>query len=59
MLFTVLVGAHVLYAYAVRLPTRGLFSNRWLVGAVGIGIALQVAIVVWPAAHELLGTVSF
>jgi magnesium-transporting ATPase (P-type) len=30
--------------------------NRWLLLAVGTGIALQLAIVAWPAAHEIFGT---
>jgi len=55
-MFTVLVTAHLLYAFAARRPSRGILANRWLLGAVAGGIALQFTIVAWPAAHDLFGT---
>jgi P-type Ca2+ transporter type 2C len=63
VMFTVLVFAHLLYAFVVRAhdlhrPLQWLSSNGWLVFAVATGISLQVLIVVWPAAHELFGTAS-
>lgn len=60
VMFTVLVVAHLLYAFAVRAHDlrrpRWLWSNPWLLFAVAAGICLQLAIVAWPAAHELFGT---
>ncbi len=56
MMFTVLVVAHLLYAYAVRKPGTG--RNLWLLAAIAGGIALQVLVVAWPAAHAVFGTVS-
>jgi P-type Ca2+ transporter type 2C len=58
LMFTVLVVAHLLYAFAARLPTRGWLTNPWLLGAVGSGILLQLAIVAWPPAHDVFGTAS-
>jgi P-type Ca2+ transporter type 2C len=58
LMFTVLVVAHLLYAFAARLPTRGWLTNPWLLGAVASGILLQLAIVAWPAAHDVFGTAS-
>ena len=55
-MFTVLVTAHLLYAFAARQPSRGILSNRWLLLAVAGGVALQFLVVVWPAAHDLFGT---
>jgi len=56
VMFTVLVTAHLLYAFVARLPTRGLRSNPWLLAAVGAGLLLQAVVVLWPPAHELFGT---
>jgi Ca2+-transporting ATPase len=56
VMFTVLVVAHLVYAYGVRRPGTG--RNLWLVGAVGAGIALQLLVVGWPLAHALFGTRS-
>jgi Ca2+-transporting ATPase len=61
VMFTVLVLAHLLYAFVVRPhdlrhPLRWLSSNWWLVFAVAMGIFLQLLIVVLPGAHELFGT---
>jgi Ca2+-transporting ATPase len=58
LMFTVLVVAHLLYAFAARLPTRGWLTNPWLLGAVASGILLQLLIVAWPAAHDVFGTAS-
>ncbi len=54
-MFTVLITAHLLYAYAVRRPRSG--RNPWLFLSVAGGIALQVLVVTWPAAHSLFGLV--
>jgi Ca2+-transporting ATPase len=61
VMFTVLVLAHLLYAFVVRAhdlrqPPRLLSSNKWLLFAVATGVFLQLLIVAWPAAHELFGT---
>jgi Ca2+-transporting ATPase len=61
VMFTVLVLAHLLYAFVVhghdlRRPLWRLLSNGWLLFAVAAGISLQLLIVAWPAAHELFGT---
>ncbi|HXF71085.1 MAG TPA: cation-transporting P-type ATPase [Actinomycetota bacterium] len=60
--FTVLVVAHLLYAFAVRRPPgdppslRRLASNPWLLAGVGAGLALQLGAIVWPPARGVLGT---
>lgn len=61
LMFTVLVVAHLLYAFAVRVsrrrPSPGhLQVNRWLLVAVGGGLLLQLLVVAWPGAHDLFGT---
>ncbi|MGH2659549.1 MAG: cation transporting ATPase C-terminal domain-containing protein, partial [Actinomycetota bacterium] len=62
VMFTVLVVAHLLYALAVRRPTaqppslRRLVSNRWLLGGVALGLALQIVAVLWSPARSVLGT---
>jgi len=61
VMFTVLVFAHLLYAFVVRRndlrrPLQWVSSNGWLLFAVAAGISLQVLIVAWPAAHGLFGT---
>jgi len=62
VMFTVLVMAHLLYAFVVRRPRaeppslRRLVSNRWLLGGVGLGLALQIAAVLWSPARGVLGT---
>ncbi|MGE5227106.1 MAG: cation-translocating P-type ATPase, partial [Planctomycetaceae bacterium] len=55
MMFTVLVFAHLTWAFAARRPhdIRGLLANRWLLLAVGAGILLQIVIVMLPAAQSL------
>jgi len=60
IMFTVLVTAHLLYAFAVRgdRSPRGLLQNGWLLVAVGVGLALQALIVVLPAARPLFRTAS-
>jgi Ca2+-transporting ATPase len=55
MMFTVLVIAHILYAFAVR--GRAVAGNRWLALAVAAGLTLQAAVIIWPAARPLFGTV--
>lgn len=54
VMFTVLVGAHLLYAFVARLPTRG--PNGWLLAAVLGGLALQAAVVILPAARPVFHT---
>lgn len=57
-MFTVLVVAHLLWAFAARRPRdfRGLFANPWLILAVLGGIAAQIVILTVPAARSLFGT---
>ncbi len=54
VMFTVLVSAHILYAFVARLPTRGL--PPWLLAGVVGGLVLQALVVLWPPAQELFGT---
>lgn len=55
-MFSVLMTAHLLYAFAVRSQPRGARRNGWLMAAVVGGIALQVLIVSVPAFHGVFGT---
>ncbi len=57
-MFTVLVVAHLLYAFAARRRGVALLGNRALLLAVGGGIALQLLVVALPAAHGLFGTAT-
>ena len=41
-----------------RSAFRSLFTNRWLVVAMGIVITAQIAVVHWPPLQKLLGTTS-
>ena len=54
VMFTVLVVAHLWYAFVVR-GRVGILSNPWLVGAVLMGVALQVGVVTWEPARDLFG----
>jgi Ca2+-transporting ATPase len=56
VMFTVLVVAHLLYAFVARLPSRRM--NGWLIVAVFAGLALQALVVLWPAAHPVFRTAS-
>jgi Ca2+-transporting ATPase len=56
VMFTVLVVAHLLYAFVARMSRRTREVNRWLIAAVASGIGLQMLIVTWPAAHGLFDT---
>jgi Ca2+-transporting ATPase len=56
IMFSVLMTAHLVYAFVARRPTRGIFSNPWLLLGVASGIALQLVIVLWPTARSLFGT---
>jgi hypothetical protein len=66
-MFTVLVVAHLVYAFVVRGDpgdgTRPRLARPWaargLVVAVGIGLALQVTILAVPAMREVFGLASF
>ncbi len=55
-MFTVLITAHLLWAFAARKPgtARGPFPG-WLVVSVVAGIALQLAVIASPIAHSLFG----
>ena len=57
-MFSVLMTAHLLYAFAARRSRSGedLRPNRWLIGAVVGGIALQVFVVEFPALQKLFAT---
>jgi hypothetical protein len=65
-MFTVLVLSHLVYAFAVWLdrpdeapaPLRAIRRSRGLVGAVGLGVVLQVAVVAFPPAHAVFDLVS-
>jgi hypothetical protein len=61
-MFSVLVGAHLLYAFVARRPdpvappvagasARPAAVNRWLAGAVGAGLGLQSLLLLWPPAR--------
>jgi Ca2+-transporting ATPase len=54
VMFTVLVAAHLLYAFVARLPTRR--RNRWLLLAVLGGLALQAFVVLFPPAWPVFDT---
>jgi Ca2+-transporting ATPase len=56
VMFTVLVTAHLLYALVARLPTTAF--NPWLLAALGAGLALQVIVVVLPAARPVFHTTA-
>jgi magnesium-transporting ATPase (P-type) len=60
--FTTLVFAQLFNALNSRSEDtsafRGLFSNRWLWGALGLGAALQVLVVQVPFLQDAFGTVS-
>ena len=59
LMFTVLVTAHLLYAFAARIPARAsgreLLPSAPLLLAVCLGLGLQALIAAWPAAHGLFG----
>jgi Ca2+-transporting ATPase len=66
VMFSTLVVAHLLYAFAVRGGADGrerprlrdVASNPWLLVGVGTGLLFQGAIVAWQPARELFGTTS-
>jgi Cation transporting ATPase, C-terminus len=57
-MFSTLMTAHLLYAFAVRQPTGGRrpSRNRWLAAAVVGGLALQVLVVQLPLLQPIMGT---
>jgi Ca2+-transporting ATPase len=55
-MFSVLMTAHLLYAFAVRAQSRSAARNGWLVIAVLGGIALQAVIVAAPVFQGIFGT---
>ena len=60
--FTTLVLAQLFNSLNARSETtsafHGLFANRWLWGAIGLGVALQVAVVEVPFLQVAFGTAS-
>ena len=58
--FTVLVLAQLFNAFNARSETtsawRGLFDNRWLWGAVGLSVLMQVAVVQLPWLNQAFAT---
>nr|WP_241677004.1 cation-translocating P-type ATPase [Bifidobacterium jacchi] len=58
--FTILVFAQLFNAIASRSARQsafvGLFSNKWLWGAIGISILLQVVVIYVPFLNEAFGT---
>ncbi|WP_447978020.1 cation-translocating P-type ATPase [Candidatus Nitrospira bockiana] len=62
--FTVLVIAQLAHAFNIRsdresLFTIGPFTNRYLVGATALAAGLQVAIILFPPAHEIFKVAPF
>jgi hypothetical protein len=57
-MFSVLMTAHLLYAFVVRRTRAGvrLRRNGWLVAAVAGGIGLQAAVVTIPSLQDVFGT---
>lgn len=58
VMFSVLVGAHLLYAFAARWPRGGRSRRRagvWLVAAVTAGLGLQVAVVTLEPLRHIFG----
>lgn len=63
-MFTVLVVAHLLYAFAARWPAQlgqtpgrvRLRDLRPLLAATAAGGLLQIAVLTWPPAHDVFGT---
>ncbi len=60
--FTTLVLAQLFNSLNARSETssafHGLFANKWLWGAIGLGVALQVAVVETPFLQVAFGTAS-
>ena len=56
-MFTALVFAHVVYAFAARLPARSRPKPSLMV-AVALAIVLQVVVTTWPPAFPLFDTTS-
>lgn len=57
LMFTALVFAHVVYAFAARLPARSRPKPSLMV-AVALAIVLQVVVTTWPPAFPLFDTTS-
>ncbi len=59
--FAVMAFSQLAFAFACRsenrtLPQLGLFSNGWLLAAIGASAALQGAVMIWPLGQRVLGT---
>jgi Ca2+-transporting ATPase len=57
VMFTALVIGHLLHAYVVRLPLRSHRANPRLFAAVGLGLVLQVAVILGPW-RDVFGVVA-
>lgn len=59
--FTILVFAQMFNALASRSHLQsvfvGLFANKWLWGAIGVSVALQLAVIYVPFLNTAFGTV--
>jgi Ca2+-transporting ATPase len=67
VMFSVLVGGHLLYAFVARGPDpvnrvdggpARQPVNAWLAAAVGTGLALQILLLTWPPARLVFDTVA-
>ena len=62
MAFTTLVAAQLLNVFNARSDERsafvGLFTNRWLWGAIALSSALQLLVLYVPAMQKAFGTVG-
>jgi Ca2+-transporting ATPase len=57
MAFMTLVSCQLFYALAMRSPAKsvfqiGIFSNKYLIGAIGLGLGLQLVVIGIPVMQE-------
>ncbi len=62
MAFTTLVMSQLFYVFQCRSEYQsvfeiGLFTNRYLVAAVGISAAMHILVIYWPVTHHIFHTV--